>query len=228
MPTVEVSGRSESFVVPDTIQLRFAVTSRGELSKATQDNAQRNGKVLDFLKSAGIHAKAVQTVSLEINPIAQRAQASRKSQQAQNPFENAPANEAPSPDETLQPKGYLVRRELSVVISPIESFEKIYTGLLRNGVNQFDSMRFLSTKEEETRFKTRIAAIRDAKSKAEAMSAELGATLEGVQKISESHQRYYGDDPFGGGPPSDAVAAGQMKISASVHVVFRLSETDFE
>jgi uncharacterized protein YggE len=41
-------------------------------------------------------------------------------------------------------------------------------------------MRFLSTKEEETRFKTRIAAIRDAKSKAEAMSAELGATLEGV------------------------------------------------
>jgi len=226
-PTISVSGRSEAFVVPDQIRLRFAVESRGSLSDATQDNAKRNGQVLKFLRSAGIDAKSIQTISLEIDPImAEDRQMQRKAMQ--DPFGDVPQR-AQVVVSDLKPKGYLVSRELSVVISPIGSFEEIYTGLLNEGVNKIDSIEFRSTQRKQTEFTTRVAAIRDAKHKAEAMAAELGATLQGVQTITDQapRARYYGGDPFGS-PSSNAVAVGQMKIEAGVSVVFRLSQTDFE
>jgi uncharacterized protein YggE len=99
-------------------------------------------------------------------------------------------------------------------------------------------IEFRTTDLRKHRDKVRLDAVRAAREKAQAMSAELGATLASVKTIHES----VGGGGYGGrmdqnttsdvfGAPSDAestFAAGQISITASVEIVFVLGNTELK
>ena len=80
----------------------------------------------------------------------------------------------------------------------------------------------------------RRQAVKNAKDKAELLASELGATLSGVQSIQDTTAEALwlsgrsGMDPFGGPAPAPPLAVGEIQITASVKVVFQMSDTDFD
>jgi uncharacterized protein YggE len=228
-PTIAVSGRAEISVRPDLVELSASVESRHrELSIATENNAKKIAGVIEFLAASQIDAKDIRTDFIEIDPISPR-----EAKGYSNPF-GGKQQQAADP---LTPAGYIVRRGFKIRIRDIKAFEQVYTGLIDRGLNRVGGINFQTSELEKLRISARKAAVKAAKDKAEVLAGELGATLAGVQSIQDTSpgQRFAGNktamdrmDPFGQAAGTPPLAVGEIQITASVQVVFRLGATDFE
>ena len=238
LATISVSGQAEMRVVPDQIKLQFGVESRAKLlTDAVNDNDRKIANAIEFLRTLDITERNVRTELISIRPIYLQNQRSKAQQQANDPFGGGSnAAQKSDEDEPLTPTGYIVKRRLRITTNHIDRFEKVYRGLIERGMNQMDLISFTSTKLREHRDQARILAIRAAKEKAESLAGELGAKLAGVQSITEAgsyrhdqSQNVSVSDPFGGDAPgADSVAAGEIEVNATVHVIFRLRATEFK
>ncbi len=240
-PTITVTGTSEIRVAPDEVVLSISVESRKkELEKAFEDNDEKIRDVVSLLKLSGVEPASIRTKVIEISPIFSRPVKGRLMVQQQanasaNPFGDG------DPDQPLQlsvpvPIGYLAKRELSVTIKQLDKFEKIYQDLIKTGVNRVGGISFHTSKLREYRDQARLKAVQAAREKAIAMAEQLEAQVAAVDRITEQDSRYYSGaqnyigrgSPFGGGEQADSIAAGMMKITATVQVVFLLDKVEFD
>jgi len=241
LPTISVNGTAEVRAAPDEAVLTFSVESREtDLDAAVKDNDERIKAVTSFLKESKIEAKHIRTELITIRPIFDTIPNGWKGQMAQLPaqqaFGNAPlARPAPAPDKKkkIKPIGYTARRSLSITIKDLAAFETIYRGLIGKGVNDVGGIQFRTTELRKHRDEARLKAVKAAREKAEAMAAELGATLSSVQTITESstprHSNFFQNSisPVSAFNEShSSIATGVIEIKASVHVVFRLADTE--
>jgi len=233
-PEITVTGTAEVKVVPDEFVLTASVESRGKtIEEATADNDVKISKVIDFLTKSGVPEKNIRTSIFRIESIL--VGESQAKAIANDPFQLA--KQLMATENLLNPIGYIVKREMSVMSTKLDKFESMYRGLIERGVNNVDGIEFRTSQLRKHRDQARIEAIRAAKEKAEMLAGELGVTLTGVQNIRELSSRHqqrhaqnvFSDDPFGGETgPSQTIAAGQIRVSASVLVIFRLGSTDFQ
>ena len=63
------------------------------------------------------------------------------------------------------PLGYVVQRGLNVKITNLDMFEKIYSGLTKQGVNSMSGVRFETSNQLKYRDEARLKAIQQAKRK---------------------------------------------------------------
>jgi len=236
MPTITVTGTAEVRVVPDEAVFTFSIESREEeLDETVKDNDEKIKAVTKFLSDAKVEPKHIRTDIITIRPIFE--QTARPGWKGQVQLQaNAPDIAIENPDKKktkIKPIGYSARRQLSVTIKDLQSFETIYRGLIKQGVNDVGGIQFRTTELRKHRDDARLKAIKAAKEKAAAMAKELGATLAAVQTITEHNRTPFSGyaqnmivsaEQFDGG--SSSIAAGEIEVTASVQVVFKLGQTE--
>jgi uncharacterized protein YggE len=217
--TISVSGSAEVKVPPDEINLDVGVEVRNpHLDQAKAQNDEKVASVLKFLKNSGIDSKDVQTDFVGIHP----------------EFKN---------ERDTIPEIYVVQRSIGIRLRKVSDFEKVLTGVLKNGVNYVHGIDFRTTELRKHRDTARQMAIRAAREKADALAGELGVKVGKVQSISENtwggwwswsggswgSRRYGGmyqnvmQNAGGSGPSEDgSLSVGQISVSATVNVSFAL------
>ena len=222
-PQISLSGSAEVKVAPDEIMLNVAVETRAAtLDPARLENDQKVAAVLAFLKQCKIPDKDVQTDFINIQPDYSYSNGSSESH--------------------VKPLAYIVRKNLEIRLTEVARFQNVLTGLLTNGVNYVNGIDFRTTQLRKFRDEARGMAIRAAKEKAKALTAELGAKLGKVTSINAADSNgYYGNywgmnrgfnainnavqnvAAIAGGAPDNAddhFATGQISVSATVNVSF--------
>jgi uncharacterized protein YggE len=217
--TISVSGSAEVKVPPDEINLDVGVEVRDpNLDEAKSQNDQKVATVLKFLRESGIDPKDVQTDFVGIHP----------------EFKN---------ERDSVPEIYVVQRSIGTRLRKVSEFEKVLTGVLKNGVNYVHGIDFRTTELRKHRDTARQMAIRAAKEKADALARELGVKVGKVQSISENTWGGWWSWPggswgsrrcgglyqnvtqtvAGAGPSEDgSLSVGQISVSATVNVSFAL------
>ena len=227
-PSISVSGRAVERVVPDKATFSFAIQTRGrELAGAVDVNDAKIKAVIEFLQESGIEGRFIRTDVLRIDPLFPPRQTPYKAQVQQV----EPNDE--DPFQKVVPIGYLVQRGISITLHDLKAFDKIYRGLIERGVNSVEGLSFETSDLVKYRQQARIKAIRAAREKAETLAHELGATLAAVQSISEAagHVALIGNAFNRVSVVSDqsgTVGAGEIEISITVNLVFRLGDTAME
>jgi len=223
--TISTSGSAEVRVVPSRVVLTFGVeTFNPELAVAKRENDVKASGVLALAKEIGVAPKDVQTDYIFVAPI----------------YENYDERRS----KFLH---YLVRKTVVVLLRDTTKFENILSGALERGATHVLRVRFEVDDLKKHRDKARSDAIKAARDKAQALAGDLGAKLGRVMNIQEYgssdgtlnyggswQESYYGN---GGGVGSqvssqsdspvsptvgDALALGQMRISAQINVSFEL------
>ena len=240
-PTISVTGEANIKVKPDQAVFSFSIQGREKtLDESVATNDQAIAKVMQFLKTSGVEDKDVRTEVVQIQPIYRSPGFGKMVPQVWRSG-SAPiqSNLNPNPpvkdEDPLKPIGYEARRGMSVTIDDLASLEKIYTGLLKNGVNQIGGISFQTTELRKYRDEARLKAVKAAREKAEAMAGELGAKLAGVQQISESNwgprpstfQNSVSLAPRLAAPSGSTITQGDIDVTASVSVVFLLGDHKF-
>lgn len=221
---ITTSGSAEVRIVPSRVVLTFGVeTFNPELAAAKRDNDTKTSAVIALAKEIGVAPKDVQTDYIFVEPVYEGYDDRRVGKFLH----------------------YLVRKTVVVLLRDTTKFEAILSGSLERGATHVLRVRFEVDNLKQHRDKARNDAIKAAKDKAQALAGELGAKLGRVMSI----QDYGSNDPAssyggswrerydGGGGQSqissqaetpvspsvgDALALGQMRISAQISVSFEL------
>lgn len=238
-PSISVSGSAEVRVAPDQVVLTSAISSRAKnLADAFAENEQKIGKVMTFLKTSGVTSENVRTEFINIEPIFPQKEYSIMAKPMAQQMNAAPNAVPPAGavdgglEQTIEPIGYQVRRQFTIRISDLKTFEPIYKGLVENGVNNITGFQFESTELRKHRDDARLRAVRAAREKAEAMAKELGATLDSVHSIQETNDQWQPafqntilSSSGAGADDAGSFATGQISITGQVNVVFKLGNT---
>jgi uncharacterized protein YggE len=204
--TITVSGEGSVSSAPDRALLSAGVsTAAPTAAQALSANARKMTGVFDALKKLGVPAKAIQTSNFSVQP--QYAQVS---------------GDAPP-----RITGYLVSNQVDVTLEDVKQLGPALDALVGAGANQINSVGFTIKNADALETKARIAAIADARNRAETYAKAAGTSLGAVVTINE----------VGGGTPvpmfraramagiADAAtptAAGELDVTANVSVTFEL------
>jgi len=220
---ISTSGSAEVRVVPSRVVLTFGVeTFNPELTTAKRDNDSKASGIIALAKELGVAPRDVQTDFIFVEPVYEG-------------YDNRRAGKF---------LHYLVRKTIVVLLRDTTKFESILSGALDRGATHVLRVRFEVDNLKQHRDKARSDAIIAAREKAQALAGELGAKLGRVVSIQDYGSYdpglYYGSSwnerNEGGGqsqvssqsgtPVSptagDALALGQMRISAQINVSFEL------
>lgn len=221
---ITTSGSAEVRVIPSRVVLTFGVeTFNQELNVAKRDNDSKVSAIIALTKELGVAPKDVQTDYIFVEPVYEGYDEKRVGKFLH----------------------YLVRKTVVVLLRDTNNFEKILSGALERGATHILRVRFEVDNLKAHRDKARSDAIRAARDKAQALAGELGAKLGRVMTIQDygsyDPALYYGgswrERYDGGGGQSqvssqsdtpvsptvgDALALGQMRISAQINVSFEL------
>lgn len=220
---ISTTGSAEVRVVPSRVILTFGVeTFNPELSIAKRENDSKASAIIALAKELGVAPKDVQTDYIFVEPV----------------------HESYSERRAGKFLHYLVRKTIVVLLRDTTKFENILSGALERGATHVLRVRFEVDNLKQHRDKARSDAIKAARDKAQALANELGAKLGRVMSIQDygsyDPALYYGSSwrerSDGGGqsqissqsdsPVSptvgDALALGQMRISAQINVSFEL------
>ena len=210
IPLVSVSGEAEIRVAPDIVVITLGVESRADkLDDAVSANSVRLGGLIKYLKSQELEERHIQTDYINIRPVYDH----RKSQ--------------------TTPSHYEVNKSVTIRVTDIQKFEGLLAGVLKNGASHVHGIQFQTSELRKHRDAARANAIKAAKEKAVALTAELGQVVGRVHSINETSWGGSGTHSFRGsymtqnsiqsisGSGAGAeFAAGQIAISARVNASF--------
>ncbi len=212
--TISVTGEAEVRVVPDEAIFNFGIeTDNKDIEVARQENDRRVRDLLATATKLGIPEKNVQTDYLNIEP--------------RYEYNN-----------TRQERvffGYFTTRNVSIRLTNLSLFDDLLSRALKLGVNYVGGAQLRTSELRKHRDQARLMAIRAAREKAVALTAELGVKVGKPVTISEESQggspwrstrmmmqNAIADSPDGGGEGSGTLSPGQITVTARVTVVFEL------
>lgn len=225
-----VSGEGQSRQVPDLAIFSAGVVTQGKTGgEALAANATRMDEVIKALKRAGIGDRDIQTSALSLQP-----QYSNPEQEAQlrarmtrEPY-IAPIQ--PEPPRII---GYEARNNVQVRVRKLGEMGRIIDTLVSAGANQVDGPSFTLDDPKSALDEARVAAVKDARSRAELYARATGLRISRTISISEGGG-YYPVQPImvtgrmAGAPPPppppSPVAPGELTLGATVSVQFALTK----
>jgi len=220
--SISVTGQAEVRVTPSMVNLVFGVeTLNKALTTAKDENDKRVQAVVQSIQALGVAPKDIQTDYIQVEP----------------------RYDDLSSGTVL--RHYVVRKTIAVTLSDVAKFERCLSGALQTGATHVIGVQFLTSDLRKYRDEARARAIQAAREKAVALARELNARVGKVITIQEygsgapwhsynnawAGARYGGSgmnqvSVEGGGGTGDlvgqAIALGQIGISASVNVNFEL------
>lgn len=209
-PLISVNGIGEVKLEPNEVVVTLGVETREKtLDQARKQTDKQAAAIIAYLRKQGVDAKDIQTSFVNLQPI-----------YAGNEFGKA------------QPEFYMAQKTMTIVIKKINKFDELLSGLYDNGVNRIDNIYFRVSDIEKRRAEARKKAVADAKQKANALTAELGAKVGKVYSINEHTSN--GSPRMGyakmamdmemaqsGGP---SIAGGEVIVTSTVNVSFVIEQ----
>jgi uncharacterized protein len=203
--TITASGEGSIEATPDVAYVNIGVITEGvELAKIQTDNAEKMTKVIESLKQLGIKKDEMKTTNYNVNPKYEWNKDTGKSSIV----------------------GYTVSNTLEVTINDITITGSLLDGVVTNGSNIVNSVRFGLKNGTELYNQALELAVKDAKAKAEAMGKGLDLTDIQPLKITEASNRntpvYYdrGAVAMEAAKVSTPISEGELKVKANVSVEF--------
>src|SRR5919202_5456025 len=165
MSDIGVSGTGRVFAEPDTAIASVGVEiTAATLDQATKDAQTRMDAVLTRIKSLGVDAKDIQTVSYNVFPV---------------------TNE-PKPTETAKITGYRVSNIVQVKIRKIGDTGKVLDAAIAAGANSLNSLMFTVDDPSKFQDQARAQAVKDAMAKAQTMANAAGVRVGKITSITEN------------------------------------------
>ena len=162
--TMSVDGRGAVETQPDQATVSIGVATRArEASAAQSESAARVRSVIDAVRGLGIGENDIRTSSYSFHPFY------RRTENRENEIE-----------------GYEVENSVTVSVRDISLAGKVIDAALGSGANQVHSLEFHVSDTQKIRRQALLAAIRDAKEKAETIASGLGCRIVGIHHVSES------------------------------------------
>ena len=203
---LSVEGRGNAAASPDCASVSIGVTTHGQdVSAAQAENTERARSIIAGLKMLGIDAKDIQTGNYSFRP-------------TYNYSENR----------THEIDGYTVDNTVIVRIRNIDLTGRVIDTALAHGANQINSLEFMVSDSKALRKEALLAAIRDAREKADIIASGLGRRITGIQHVSENttafQSRKYNSMMLAKAAMDTAVPveSGTVTLDASVHIEFIL------
>ncbi len=204
--SVIVQGMGKIMTTPDQVRLNIQVNTRAETaSEAMKQASKKTADVLAVLRGYGLDPKDIQTSRVTVSAILDY-------------------------QKNIQPPpviGYTGTNEFSVLFKGkyMEKVGEFLDKAVTLGVSSFSGLMYESSTQREQEQDALTKAAADARSRAQVLAKELGATLGRVMTISESVNSPV---PMMRAAMMDAataaapVMAGELAITAQVTVSFEL------
>lgn len=208
--TVTVSGEGTARAAPDLAVVRFGIQTEAEEPEAAREqNAEASGRATNAVRDLGIEESQIQLETLRLQPRYDYDDGDRRL------------------------VGYEAIRSLSVRIRDLAQVPAVVAGVVQDGANQLQGVQYTLDDRTAARNEALREAAADAQAQAALLAEALGAQVGPVMQISEQgirrpEPRQYqmqaramaeSDDAA---PESDAYAAGEIEVTATVQVVFGL------
>lgn len=201
---ITVTGTYEIKVKPDEAHITIGVNSVGtDIEKIKKENDSQIRNVIKTIKKNGVGEKDLKTSNFSISQDYSR------------------------PSDKKEAIRYRVSNTLSVHLKDLSQLEKIINGVVKNGANQLQGVEFTTSKLKELETSARAGALKNAKTLANEMAAELGQKVGEPYSVSEPQSQIYGgrtqmammkmEDSI-----APTIAQGQISISTNVIVSFEL------
>ncbi|HSF90928.1 MAG TPA: SIMPL domain-containing protein [Paracoccaceae bacterium] len=199
-----VSGMGEVSATPDIVSISVGVEETRELaSEALRATSRQMQEIFAILDTEGITGADRQTTQLALNAAWDRSQR----------------------DQAPQVVGYTASSQLMIRLQDIARLGEVLDALGQAGANRIQSINFAISDPGPMQDQARIAAVQDARAKAELYAEAAGVKLGAVLEISESGgtvrpvtlERMAMADAV-----SMPVAEGQLSLSASVTIRFAI------
>ncbi|MCC7320709.1 MAG: SIMPL domain-containing protein [Rubellimicrobium sp.] len=200
--TITVTGTGEVARAPDMATISLGVRHEAATAREALDlMSAAMTPVLERLAAAGIAPADMQTGSLGLDPV----------------FEY-PENHAP------RVTGYTAWTGLSVRVRDLAQVGAILDAVVSDGANSLDGIAFGLADPAAALAEARIAAVADARARAELYAGAAGVELGGVLSIGEGGSSLPGPAMYDMRAMSAAVpvAAGEVQVSAQVTVVYAI------
>ncbi|MDK2913006.1 MAG: uncharacterized protein PWR29_1963 [Methanolobus sp.] len=204
--TIQMTGKSEKMVTPDTAQLSIGVVVQAQnSSEAAARNAAIMSTIIDELKALGLEDREIQTSYVSVYP-------------RYNYYEGK---------NTIE--GYSASNNVQVTTTKLDLLSQIIDTSAAAGANQIGGVYFTVSEEKQKELREELIdeAVADASSKATALAKSLGVSIAGVQSssISDGTQPivYYdrmeaAKDTAAGAPTP--VEPGESRVAMSVYVTY--------
>lgn len=204
--TIVVSGTGRIAVEPDVADLRLGVSiARPTVDSARADAAAAMTAILAAIRGAGVAARDIRTTLVSVQP-------------------RYDYRDGKPPVLT----GYELSNQVSVTIRDLANLGGVIDGSLTAGATSMDGLSFRVDDPTEPERAARIAAMAQARSRADVLAEAAGVTISGVGDVVEG----------GGGSPgypqpkaarmmladsATPVEGGTTEISVSVTVTYRIA-----
>ena len=204
--TITVSGTGRIAVEPDVADLRLGVSvARPTVDSARADAAQAMTAILAAIKDAGVTSRDIRTTLLSVQP-------------------RYDYRDGKPPVLT----GYELANVVEVTIRDLASLGGVIDGSLSAGATSMDSLSFRVEDPTEAERAARLAAMAQARSRADVLAEAAGVAIAGVGDVVE------GGGPQPGYPQPKAarmlladtatpVEGGATEVSVSVSVSYRIA-----
>ena len=205
--TISVTGTGTVTLSPDLADLRLGVSvTAGSVKVARANAAQLMTAVIAKLKALGIADADLQTSMLSLQPT----------------YDYTAGSNPP------RVTGYQFANEITVTIRDLDKLGDAIDGSLAAGATSLDSVTFRVSDEATAEKQARVAAMAEAKARAQDLAGAAGVSITGVASISETsaatpYPIYYGVPSAAGAAGKDVatpVQAGTTDVSVTVSVVY--------
>jgi uncharacterized protein YggE len=160
--TITVTGSGKTVVVPDVADVRLGVAvTRPTVAEARQHAAEVAARILEAVTATGVARADVRTVSLQVQP------------------------EYEYTERTQRLRGQNVSHQYLVTVRSLDSLGRVIDDALAAGASTLDGVSFRTADPASAEAAARVAAVRDARAKAEALATEAGVAIGDVVKIAE-------------------------------------------
>lgn len=213
--TITVQGSAEKMVAPDVARLSFGVMSEAvDLPTAQSDAAKKNNAVIEYLTSAGIDKKDIQS-NLSFYP--------RYGEQART---NCFALPCPVNQVII---GFTASYQLQVTVHELAKVGELVAGVTKQGITNFNGPNFSVEDEESYKADIRAEAIAEAEAKAKRLAKDLGVRLVRVIDFNEAGGPiYYGKamsfESYGMGGDSAVpeVLPGENQVVSNISITYEV------
>lgn len=205
VPTISVQGEGTASAAPDVATVRIGVsTHASDANQAQSENAQISAQVNKAIRALGIGEKDIQTNNYSFYP----------TYATQNGHRG-------------KIDGYTVNNSVVVTVRNITLTGQVIDAGLQAGANEVSSLDFSVSNQSLIRRDAIIAAVNDAREKAEVIAKALGKHIVGVQNVSENvgfaGARHYNGAMLMSAKAADtSIEAGSLELNATVHIDFIL------
>lgn len=201
VPTLSVDGLGKVNVVPDQAIVTLGVQTEGaNLLDVKKKNDAAAAQIIAAAKKAGVDARHIQTTSVSI----------------QQQY-----------DERGQPaRGFIVSRDVVICIVQLPRFDAVVADVVAAGANRLSSVQLQSSKEAALKDQARALAVDDARHQAQLFAKQAGFSTFKIRTIDAGTNNTQRPMAYGAAREAmaadGAFAAGELEVSASVHIVYEL------